>query len=479
MATSYSTGADHGGARTSPPQPARGPHRLALATQLLLAVVALVVAVPLSVLVLERGLDALLVLGGAVGGLLLAALAYARFEWFLLVALVIRAGLDAFKAGSGTLQPQPGSSGVAAGALGLLFIGAAAVWLVTQRRSGRPVGESALSKAIFVLILACLLSVATSPDRFASLSEAARIVATVLMFVVLESLLVDHHQVRRVVVACFASAVLPLVAAGYQIATGQGVVQPDGLSRLRGTFLHPNSFALYLALLLLVSLGLYRHVGRRQRLALLAFAAVAAPALVLTYSRGVWVATAVGVLTIGLLQSRRALLTVGVAVVMLAVAIPSLLGRLTDLEESRSVAGTPGNSLVWRMEYWRTTLELAKANPVTGIGLNMTERSTREAKITHNEYLRAQVEMGLVGLLAYLGFVVALVATSRRALAAKVTGAPRGLAVGFAGCVAAFVVVGLGANLVSQLAVLWYFFAIAAAAVAVTRQLPKHPVDAC
>jgi O-antigen ligase len=482
MTTSYSTGEDQGRpglALPDPdPGPDRSPHRPAPATQLLLAVVALVVAVPLSLVVLDRGLDALVVLGGAVGGLLLAALAYVRFEWFILAALLIRAGLDALEGGSGVLEPQSGSSGVAASALGLLFIGAAVVWLVASRRSGRPVADSTLSRTILVLVVACLLSVATSPERFASVSEAARILGAVLMFVVLESLLVNRHQAGRVIVACFASAVLPLIAAGYQIATGQGVIQPDGLSRVRGTFLHPNSLALYLGFLLLLSLALYRHVGPRTRLLLIAFAAVAAPALVLTYSRGVWLGTAVGVLTIGLIQSRRALVVMGIAVVLLALAVPSILGRLTDLEESRSLAGTPGNSLVWRWEYWQTTLELAKANPVTGIGLNMTERSTREGKVTHNEFLRSQVEMGLVGLLAYAGFVVALVVTARRALAARVVGASRGIAVGFTGCVAAFVVVSLGANLLSQLAVMWYFFAIAAAAVAVTRQFPKHPADA-
>ena len=478
MATSYSTGEDQDRPGLVLFDPGRRPHRLLPRTQVLLAVVALAVAVPLSLIVLDRGLDALLLLGGVVGGLVLAYLAYARFEWFVLAALAIRAGLDALKGGSGVLEPQSGSSGVAASALGLLFIGAAVVWLVAARNSGRPVADSMLSRAILVLVVACLLSVATSPERFASLSEAARILGTVLMFVVLESLLVDRHQVRRVLVACFASAVLPLVAAGYQIATGQGVVQPDGLSRVRGTFLHPNSLALYLGLLLLVSLALYRHVGRRTRLLLLAFAAAAVPALVLTYSRGVWLGTAVGVLTIGLIQSRRALLAMGIAAVVLALAVPSILGRLTDLEESRSVSGAPGNSLVWRLEYWRTTLDLAKANPVTGIGLDMTERRTREGKVTHNEFLRAQVEMGLVGLLAYAGFVAALVATARRALAAKVAGAPRGIAVGFAGCVAAFVVVSFGANVMSQLAVLWYFFAIAAAAVAVTRQVPEHPAAA-
>jgi O-antigen ligase len=289
------------------------------------------------------------------------------------------------------------------------------------------------------------------------------------MFLVLESLLVDRHQVRRVIIACFASAVLPLLVAVYQIATGQGAIQPDGLSRVRGTFLHPNSFALYLGILLLLSLGLYRHVGRGSRLVLLVFASAASPALLLTYSRGAWLGTAAGVLTIGLLQSRRALLTMGVAAVVVALAVPSVLGRFADLDESRTVAGTPANSLVWRFEYWRTTIELAKANPVTGIGLDMTERTTKEGKVTHNDFLRAQVEMGLVGLLAYITFIGALVATARRALAAELSGAPRGIVVGFAGCVASFVVVSTGANLMSQIAVIWYFFAIAAAAVAVTR----------
>ena len=57
-----------------------------------------------------------------------------------------------------------------------------------------------------------------------------------------------------------------------------------------------------------------------------------------------------------------------------------------------------------------------------------------------------------------LGFVVIAVRSVRRAP----PGLPRRVAVGFAGCVAAFLVVSLASNVVSQVVLLWYFAAFAA-----------------
>jgi O-antigen ligase len=98
----------------------------------------------------------------------------------------------------------------------------------------------------------------------------------------------------------------------------------------------------------------------------------------------------------------------------------------------------------------------------------MTQYVTDQAKVPHNDFLRAYVETGLIGLSAYAAVVLALIHTARGALARAAPGFERGVGVGFVGCVASFIVFSVAENLISQVVVLWYFVAFAAAAISVT-----------
>jgi O-antigen ligase len=171
----------------------------------------------------------------------------------------------------------------------------------------------------------------------------------------------------------------------------------------------------------------------------------------------------IGLVIVGFVQSKR---------LLLGLLVPQLSSRFTSVADLSSAGGQPtGNSLVWRLNYWTQVLPLANANPLTGIGLDMTQYETDAAKQPHNDFIRAYVEMGLLGLGAYLAMLIALVGLGRRAVRASPPGTlDRGIAVGFLGCAVAFVAVSASANVTSNVASLWYLFAFAAAASAVVRR---------
>ena len=88
----------------------------------------------------------------------------------------------------------------------------------------------------------------------------------------------------------------------------------------------------------------------------------------------------------------------------------------------------------------------------------------------HNDFIRAYVETGLVGLAFYTCMLVALVGNARRA----VQRAPRstlegGVAAGALGCAVCFVLDSMAANVMSNVVSLWYLIAFAAAATYVSR----------
>ena len=407
-------------------------------------------------------------------GLALAGLALTRFEWFVLVLLAARASLDSTKLSpesnklslSGASAPVHGLDPSAFIAVGLILAGA--LWL-TWRHSNVASKPPPLERMLCLFVAIWSVSIIGSDRPLTSLIEAVRILAVVVMLMVLDRLLTDMRRVKAMLVAVFASAIVPLLVAAYQAASTHGRFVSGGYSRIRGTFLHPNPYAIYLTFIIAMGVALLPHLKGKTRVSLLVLLCGCGVALVLTYTRTGWIATILALVVVGILQSKRLLGILFLGGLIALVAVPSIVGRFSDLSHSQTTSGAAGNSLIWRLDYWTQMLPLIKRDPATGIGLKMVQYNTLEQKAPHNDFVRAIVETGVLGLVAYLCLLVVIVRTARDALRRAPPGLERGIAVGFAACVVAFLAMSLVANIVSQVVLLWYFFAFAAAAIAVTR----------
>ena len=172
---------------------------------------------------------------------------------------------------------------------------------------------------------------------------------------------------------------------------------------------------------------------------------------------------------IGVLHSRAVLVGLLVVGVLLPALAPSVLSRFADLADERTLTGSAGNSLVWRLDYWQEILPYAADDVVTGIGLKMIEVRSPTNFPAHNDLLRVAIEGGALGLTAYVGFGYGLYRLSRSALRRAWSLRDRGLAVALAACLAAFVTASTSGNLFGQAVVSWYLFAIAALALGVHR----------
>ncbi|WP_131742777.1 O-antigen ligase family protein, partial [Actinomadura roseirufa] len=309
--------------------------------------------------------------------------------------------------------------------------------------------------------------------------EVMRLAAMAVMLLVVERLVADDPNRRGPLLgAAFASAVAPVVMTAVQLGTGHGMINVHGLLRPHGTFWHPNVLGVYCALMLTMAAGLLPHLETRHRGALGVLATGLGVGLVAGYARGAWLAALAGLVVVALLTDRRILAVLGVAVLVPIIAVPSVRDRITDLGDASP--GASESSLTWRFEHWSEVLHLIGGNPVTGIGPGTARAAL--GKEVHNDYLRALAETGVVGLLAYLALLAALVLTARAALLAttdprRAGPAParsieRGVAVGFAGTVAVVAVFALADNVMTTVAVQWYLAAFAGIALATVRTDP-------
>lgn len=399
------------------------------------------------------------------GGILLM-LSLVKFEIFLGALLATRSGLDAAKIGSSVLDVT--------GALALLFLGMGLIWLAVQRSQLGKVPENPLFAPLLALLVAGSFSLIASLRPVEGATHLVRIAAVLVLLQVLNRLVTSIRRLKFVLLAFFASALIPLLFGSFQLLTGAGSVARGGFERITGSFLHPNPFAIYLTFLFLVGLALYRHLGWSWRIALLPILAGSGIQLLFTFTRSAWIAAIAGLLVIALLQSKKLFVGLVVTVVLAVVMVPATVERLSDLGQATTASGAPGNSLQWRIQFWGETLSTVQ-NPVVGLGLGSAAALTEEGKLPHNDFVRTYVEMGLFGLLSYIWFLWRLGEMVKVALRRSPPGLIRGLAVALAASSVAFLLASFVSNILSQLVILWYFATIAGAAWAAVRLSGNQP----
>ncbi|MFP4058741.1 MAG: O-antigen ligase family protein [Candidatus Brocadiia bacterium] len=292
------------------------------------------------------------------------------------------------------------------------------------------------------LLAVAAVSTARSPHKAASVATLLEWGSYALLFLVVATLASEGLDRRFVLRVLWASAFvaflfglfqqfvnLPLVLRQIEGSRERVLLelrlppaQFDNLvQRARGrvfsTFLVPNSFAGFIVLVLPGFLGYaldrVRAGERGMRFLALAglWVAAALACLLLTYSRGGWLAMGVAAAAFCVLLGRGALRRHRPAVVGLVVAAVVAAGGLfaTGTVPTR-IFRTGLASLEVRLGYWRGALAMAGAHPVGGVGLGtfgshypryrwVKARVTQEA---HNDYLQTLAELGVVGLAAFV-----------------------------------------------------------------------------
>jgi O-antigen ligase len=85
---------------------------------------------------------------------------------------------------------------------------------------------------------------------------------------------------------------------------------------------------------------------------------------------------------------------------------------------------TPLASLQNRLLYWRQTLGVIGNHPLVGVGIG--NFSLRASRFTHNSYLQIWAEMGLLGLISWLGIIVIFFREGIKRLKREKVGYPLG-----------------------------------------------------
>jgi O-Antigen ligase len=218
-----------------------------------------------------------------------------------------------------------------------------------------------------------------------------------------------------VLAVCIASPPPTSALLGVILVTGaiSGVVasaQRDYVEgRLQGLGLNPNYLAAYLAVPIVISIGL---AARRRNLLWLAPGVACLPALLETKSRAGFLAMAAGVAFLviqGRSQRQKILIAlISINAVLAILVFPAHLNEITSLGAgNRAAAELSSNNLVRAQVAW-FALHTALGHPLLGIGLGQFPAYAAVSSsfgiyiTTTNEYLLLASETGLISLAVLL-----------------------------------------------------------------------------
>ncbi len=462
-------------ASTSVGRPPSGPMTKVLEVLLVFVVAAAAVVSGYNLVDGDKRLAVLPVVAVVAVGL--GILALTRFSGFVLLILAVRPVLDVLKLSGSTTGTTVGNTAANRGLdpssiVGVLFLIAAILWVAGRVRSKTFIGGSRVQLAMGVFISACVISVGGSSHVQASALECLRIGTVLMMFVVLNQLITTRDMLNKAIAACYVGLSFPLLYTLYGFVLGHPTSElKGGFTRITGPFSQANTFARYLAFLVVFGVAIYPYVAPRVKVLLAGVLALSTVFMLLTVTRTAIIGALVAVVFLAWVQRRKGIALSLVVVMAGALLIPGVAARFGNLSDSSTAGAAPtGNTLVWRLNYWTEVLPLANRNPVTGIGLNGTQYETDVAKQPHNDVIRAYVETGVFGLVGYLSMLIAVMGVGRRAMSRSVRGTFEH-AVG-AGSLAAsltFVLGSLAANVMSNVVTLFPVFAFAACASYVSR----------
>jgi O-antigen ligase len=215
------------------------------------------------------------------------------------------------------------------------------------------------------------VSLAVSPDPAGGLPQVRKMFVFSMLLVV-TSLVRDPELIRKLSLVWFA---------GGTIVAGRGLVQfgikwSDARSRgvdfyqsyvgdrMTGFMSHWMTFGGLEMIVLLLAVA-YLFFAEKRKAAWWLAVMIMAAALALSFTRGVWIAAAAGVVYLVWHRRKEALLALPVLGAIGFFAAPdSLRDRMTSALQPR--AGVDSNQ--HRVVTWRTGVEMIKAHPLTGLG---------------------------------------------------------------------------------------------------------------
>lgn len=364
----------------------------------------------------------------------------------------------------------------------LLLLACLGLLIVYKRREPRyqSIPRSvALPFALFVLCAAASVIINVVP--LAVSIDAVRVIFQPMLFAAVTMYLMDDEDTRKIFFRLLVISTVLIAAFGvvqYILKLDLGLwkhAKDTGQFRITSIFSNPNALGSYFNMVLAFTVPTVLFgKDTRQRLLYIAVSGVIFVALLLTFSRSAWIAFVAMMLYFVFVWNKKWLLAVPVVAAATPFVMPdSVINRFSNLLDPTYYQMSAEYG---RLAFWAAALEKIKENPLIGVGLGTfgdsvpLRHNIPFATWVDNHYLKMGAEIGLPGMLAFIGLLLALFLLAdklqRQAASENRGGAVNGveqriLTLGIAGVIITMSVQNVTASILESLANAIYFYSFA------------------
>lgn len=274
--------------------------------------------------------------------------------------------------------------------------------------------ETPLNIGIFTYLTVCILSIfASSNLAISSRTFLAKTLQDIVFFFAVFETLNEKNKLRNALNVLFLSALVLGIDGIYQYFTRQDFLRHRPvifIERIYASFATPNAFGCYLAMVIpfLISRFFSKFRFKVSRLIYFSLFTLLFTCLLLTVSRGAWLAFIGSTLFLSIWIHALGLSLLILGIIMIAIQplchpfIQERLAKFFVFSDTSSID---------RKFIWQAGWKMFISNPWIGVGLGtfmfnfkkyIAEDYQYSAAYAHNCYLQMASEMGLIGLLAFL-----------------------------------------------------------------------------
>ena len=270
-----------------------------------------------------------------------------------------------------------------------------------------------VTAAWIALLLVAFVGLLLAPEKGEALRSWLALLSYFAIFSSAVHFIKTESDFRQCIKLVLFSSALPVLYAFVDIALNHAHGGPEGF-RLKSTFSHPNVLAFYLTLIIPLLFYFIKSMPPSKNgtpgFLLFCYFFLLLGLLILTKTRSAWLVCLLTFLLYGVFFERRYLIYL-VVLGVIALCIPSVRDRLTDLGQGNQVSTYAHlNSFAWRTYLWRSALHWMQ--PVSYFIGNGLQSFKVYSKVffpepghieweAHSVYVEIFFELGALGLIAF------------------------------------------------------------------------------
>ena len=285
------------------------------------------------------------------------------------------------------------------------------LWLEKRHQNRLTAIPATVTRPFFAFLFFSIASIVINIVPLAVSFDVLRVVYQPMFFILITMYLLDERKlldrfIRIMIISTVIIAIAGIIQYIFQIESFR-FQSKEGQFRIVAIFGNPNALAQYLNMILSFTVAFFLLVkSKKEKLFYLLVSIPMFLALLLTFSRGAWIAFFFMIVYTVWVWNKKWLLSLPILAALTPFVMPeSIINRFAKLLDPEYYQMS---SEFGRIAFWTEGLIKIKENPVFGLGMGMfgdsvpLRHNIPFSTWVDNHYIKIGAEIGIFGLIAFI-----------------------------------------------------------------------------